>query len=384
MSGVGPGAELAQRLAALRTTAEAHPEGVVDCNIGTPCDPVPAFVTAAVTDAVAASGPYPLSAGSVALRDAARAWIDRRFGVACAPNEVAACVGTKEFVASLPHLLRAGGIVGGERDTVLFPEIAYPTYAVGAQLAGMRAVPVPLGPDWLLDLDAIDPGDAARAAVLWMNVPGNPTAATADAAHFQAVAEWGRAHGVLVVSDECYVEFAPDAHTIAEAGTTGVLALHSLSKRSNFAGMRCGFYAGDADVVAALVAIRREAGLIVATPAQAATIAALGDDAHVREQHARYERRRATVLARLAPHGIEHCGGSMPMYLWLRATDGDGFDLAQRCASAGWLIAPGATFGEAGTPYARIALVQPDEVLHAVLDRFDRDDPGPRPHEVPL
>ena len=371
----------AQRVASLRDLAAAHPNGIIDCNIGTPCDPVPNFVKAAVSDAVGASGPYPLSAGSPAYRGAGAEWMNRRFGLAVEPEAVAACVGTKEFVASLPQYLnmlgRRNGAAG--RDTVLYPAIAYPTYAFGAQFAGCRAVAVPLDQHWQLDLNAISEADARRATVLWINVPGNPTSATASVEVLRAAAEWGRAHGVIVVSDECYVEFAPDAHSILECGSDGVLALHSLSKRSNFAGMRNGLYAGDPALVQQLVQLRREAGLIVPTPAQAAAVAAWSDDEHVGEQRARYERRRAFVLDRLAAHGIEHVGGSMPFYIWLSVTDEaadrfnarDGFDLAARFAEVGWLTAPGATFGTTGTPYVRIAMVQPDDVLLTALDRFD-------------
>ena len=376
-----------RRMSEIRAVAQSHRDGLIDCNIGTPCDPVPDFVREAVSAAVAASGPYPLSAGSSDYRSAAAHWIARRFGVEIDPNAVAACVGTKEFVASLPHYLRilARGTDRDHRDTILFPAIAYPTYAVGAAMAGLRSVPVSLDAQWNLDLSTIDPVDADRALALWVNVPGNPTSATASRQHFDDVVQWGQKHGVLVVSDECYVEYAPEPHTILEAGSEGVLALHSLSKRSNFAGMRNGFYAGDPSLVQQLIDLRREGGLIVPTPMQAGGIAVLADDVHVDEQRLRYERRRTFVIERLAAHGIEHVGGAMPFYLWLVQKSGagtnagestgestsDGFDLAMRFARCGWLTAPGATFGSAGTPYTRIALVQPDHLLLEALDRFD-------------
>lgn len=369
-----------QRIGAIRDLAAAHPDGTIDCNIGTPCDPIPSFVSTAVNDSVAASGPYPLSAGSAAYRSAGTTWMNRRFGTAIEPAAAAACVGTKEFVASLPQYLKMIGAAGErERDTVLYPAISYPTYAFGAQFAGCRAVPVPLDANWQLDLGAISEEDAQRALVLWINVPSNPTSAIGNVEVLKTAAEWGRARGVLVASDECYVEFAPDAHTILEAGSHGVLAVHSLSKRSNFAGMRNGLYAGDPTLVEQLIHLRREAGMIVPTPAQAAAVAAWSDDDHVTQQRARYEQRRTFVLDRLRVHGIEHVGGPMPFYLWLSATPDacdrlgvhDGFDLAERFAEVGWLTAPGATFGVAGAPYVRIAMVQPDDVLLTALDRFD-------------
>ncbi len=360
-----------ERIAAIASLANGHPDGVIDCNLGTPCDPVPSFVADAVRDAVALSGPYPLSAGSLAYREAAVRWSNATFGTSIDTANAGACVGTKEFVASIAAHL--GATQGGDRDTILYPAVSYPTYAVGASFAGCRAVPVAFDDQWLMDFDSIDPHDAQRARILWLNIPGNPTGSVAGLDHLAKAAQWGRSHGVIVISDECYVEYAPEAHSILETGTDGVLALHSLSKRSNFAGMRCGFYLGDQEIVRPLIDLRREAGLIVPTVVQAAAISALGDDVHVREQHERYRHRRDFVLARLALHGIHHVGGPMPFYLWLRHDDPaiGGFELAEYFARAGWLIAPGATFGAAGEPFARIALVQPDEVLHRALDRFD-------------
>ncbi len=278
-----------ERLDALKRLADSLPGGVVDCSIGTPCDPVPEVAMRAATGALTASNGYPPSAGTVALRDAAAGWIGRRFGVDVEPAHVGACVGTKELVASLPHLLR---LRNPGRDTVLYPAIAYPSYEMGAVLGGCRAVPVPLDAQWHLDLDAISDADAARALVLWINEPGNPSASTTDDAYFARVAAWARERGVVVASDECYAEFAPRPATILSSGLDGVLAMHSVSKRSNLAGMRVGFYAGDPDLVTYLVETRKHAGLMAPTMVQAAATAALGDDAHVDVQRARYVERR--------------------------------------------------------------------------------------------
>ena len=228
------------RLAGLAKVAEAHEGGMVDCSIGTPYDPPPP----AVMEALATSGSergYPASAGSPALRVAAADWLTRRFGLdGVDPSAVAACVGTKELVASVPHVL---GLRTPDKDTVLYPAVSYPTYAMGAALAGCRAVPVPAVPGRLggLDLDAIGPGDAARALVLWSNSPSNPTGGLGD---LGAEARWGRAHGVPVFSDECYAEFTWDGppRSVLQHGSDGVVAVHSLSKRSNLAGVRVGFY----------------------------------------------------------------------------------------------------------------------------------------------
>jgi succinyldiaminopimelate transaminase len=359
-----------ERLDALKRLADSLPGGVVDCSIGTPCDPVPVVAAAAAAGALAASNGYPPSAGSPALRDAAAAWIGRRFGVAVEGAHIGACVGTKELVASLPHLLR---MRTPARDTVLYPAIAYPSYEMGAILAGCRAVPVPLDAQWHLDLDAIDADDAARALVLWINEPGNPSASTAAAGYFARVSAWGRRNGVIVASDECYCEFSPEPATILATGLDGVLAMHSVSKRSNLAGMRVGFYAGDPELVTYLVETRKHAGLMAPTMVQAAAAAALGDDAHVDVQRARYAERRALVRHALAPHGLVHDGGDATFYLWMRTTDGadDGWEIAARLAhEAGLLVSPGDLYGALGADHVRIALVQPRDRLELALDRL--------------
>ena len=360
------------RLNALERLADSLPGGVVDCSIGTPCDPVPAVAVRAASAVLASSMGYPASAGSAALRDAAAAWIGRRFGVAVEGAHVGACVGTKELVASLPHLLR---LRNPQRDTVLYPAVAYPSYEMGAVLAGCRAVPVPLDADWHLDLAAIDDADAERALLLWVNEPGNPTSSSASSDELAAVAAWARARGIVVASDECYAEYAPTPATILESGTEGLLAMHSLSKRSNLAGMRIGFYAGDPDLVSYLVETRKHAGLMVPVPMQAAAVAALGDDDHVEAQRARYHERRALALDALAPLGLVHDGGPCLFYLWLRRDDGadDGWEIAAQLAhAAGLLVAPGDLYGAAGADHVRLALVQPRERFELAFDRLAR------------
>jgi succinyldiaminopimelate transaminase len=365
-----------ERLDALARVAAGVDGGLVDCSIGTPCDPVPDFIARAIAAAATASAGYPPSAGSAALRSAAAAWIERRLGVQIEPAHIGACLGTKEFVGGLPHLLhrRDPG-----RDTVLFPAISYPTYAMGATLAGLRAVPVALDDDWHLDLDTVDALDAGRALVLWVNEPGNPTASCADAAHLAKVAAWARERGIVVASDECYVEFAPERVSILSTGTDGVLAVHSLSKRSNLAGLRCGFYAGDTGLVRYLVESRKHWGFMAATPIQAGAASALADDRHVDEQRARYERRRALALTALEPLGLVHDGGPMAFYLWLRSRDGArGWDIAERLAGRGLLVAPGDLYGPGGADHVRLALVQPDDRLELAFARLSPTTEGVR------
>ena len=353
------------RLSALAAVADALPGGVVDLSVGTPCDPPAPAVVAALSSSDTERG-YPPSIGTTALRDAARRWMDRRFGVDVPITQVAACVGTKELVGTLPQWMR---LRSPDRDTVLYPEVSYPTYAMGAILAGCRPVPVPVDADFRLRLDAIDPDDAARALLLWVNSPGNPTGALDDLA---GAAVWGRRHGVPVFSDECYAEFTWDGppRTILEHGLDGLVAVHSLSKRSNLAGLRVGFYAGDADLLTYLQEVRKHVGMLVPGPAQAAGVVALDDDAHVEAQRDRY-RTRLDLLARALSRwaGIDVALPSGGFYLWFRVSDGWGF--AERVARAGGaLVSPGEFYGPRGDHYVRVAVVQPLDRLKLVVERL--------------
>lgn len=362
------------RLDALRRQAAEVDGGIVDLSIGTPCDPVPEAVAAALADAAPRWAGYPSAVGLPPLREAAAGWVERRFGIALDPAHVVACTGTKELVASLPHLLR---LRDPSRDTVLYPAVSYPTYEMGATLAGCRALPVPLTADWHLDLSSVAEEDAARALVLWVNEPSNPTGSAAGAAQLAATVEWARTRGVIVASDECYVEFtysdfgrpAPGATALA-AGPEGVLVVHSLSKRSNMAGYRSGFVAGDGDLVSYLGAVRTHAGRMVPGPVQAASAVAWADDAHVELQQLIYGERRAYAHSRLKAAGLEEAGGGSTFYLWARSTrDEDGWAIATRLAGAGTLVAPGELYGPTGFPYVRVALVQPLERLQLAFDR---------------
>lgn len=367
MTGFVPPAYPYDRLDDLRAIAEKLPGGAIDCSIGTPFDPPPASVIEALATSGAERG-YPPSIGTPAYREAAAGWVQRRLGVALDPaTDLAACIGTKEFVANTPHYLR---LRDPERDTVLYPAVSYPSYEMGATLAGCRAVPVPLDDDWCLDLSAIDPADAARALCLWVNTPGNPAGGLDDLA---AVAAWGRRHGVPVFSDECYVEFTWDgpARTILTEGLEGVISLHSLSKRSNLAGARAGFYAGDTDLVHYLREIRKHTGCLVPGPVQAAAVAAWNDQAHVEAQREIYHRRLEMGIEIFAALGIEAAMPAGAFYLWVAAPDGDAWALASRLAEqAGVIVSPGEFYGSSSAGYVRLAVVQPTERVELALERL--------------
>ena len=360
------------RLDALKKVADALPGGMVDCSVGNPVDPVPEVALEALAAAAALGNTYPPTIGSPDLRGAASRWLLRRGGVDLDPtSEIIACIGTKELVASLPHYL---ALRDPSRDTILYPAVAYPTYEMGATLAGLRSVPVSLHANWHIDLDSISAQDASRALVLWLNYPGNPTSTVAGAAEMARIVEWGRENGVLIASDECYYEFSGQeaAATALGTGNEGVIAVHSVSKRSNLAGFRAGFIAGDKEIVKYLGEVRKHAGLMVPGPVQAAAAAVLDDDEHVDIQRARYSERRALMLDGLARHGLSHEGGSALFYLWLRSNDGvDGWTAAARLAESGLIVAPGDLYGAAGVEHVRLALTQPNERLQLALERLD-------------
>ena len=367
-----------ERLVGAKEKADAHAGGAVDLSIGTPTDPAPAAVVAALATSGAEAG-YPASVGSARYRAAAAGWMERRLGVTVDPSAVFACVGTKEFVSTLPqwlHLRRP------DRDTVLHPAVSYPSYAMGATLAGCRSVEVPLDDGWRLDLSAVDPSDVARALCLWVNSPGNPAGQLDD---LTAAANWGRAHGVPVFSDECYAEYTWDGppRTILATGSEGVVAVHSLSKRSNAAGLRAGFYAGDPALVRYLSEVRKHVGMLVPGPVQAAAAVALDDDDHVDAQRERYRDRLAYFRSLLAALGVEAAPPGGGFYLWAPAPDGNAWAFTERLAAeGGCLVSPGDLYGAAGAGHVRIAVVRPLDCLALVAGRMGLDlPPDPAPFE---
>ncbi len=349
------------RLAPYTAVARAHPDGLVDLSKGTPVDPTPAVVQEALRAAADAPG-YPQTAGTPALRAAICAWLARRLGVTgLDPVAVLPTVGTKELIGLLPTLL---GI--GPGDRVVHPELAYPTYDIGIRLAGAE----PARSD---GLTALGP---ARVALVWVNSPANPTGQVLPVEHLRKVVAWAREHGAIVASDECYIEFGwseapvsvlhPD---VCDGSHDGLLAVHSLSKRSNLAGYRAGFVAGDPVLVRRLLAVRRHAGLIVPAPVQAAMTAALGDDAHVGVQRERYAARRTALIAALPSYGLRIDHSTAGLYLWATAGE-DCWATVARLAELGVLVAPGEFYGPRGRQHVRVSLTAADERIAAAVARL--------------
>ncbi|MFE6973532.1 bifunctional succinyldiaminopimelate transaminase/glutamate-prephenate aminotransferase [Streptomyces sp. NPDC057682] len=349
------------RLAPYKSTAESHPDGIVDLSVGTPVDPVPELIREALVAAADSPG-YPTVWGTAALRDALTGWVERRLGAAGVTHEnVLPVVGSKELVAWLPTQLGLG-----PGDRVAHPRLAYPTYEVGARLCGAEPVVYD-------DPTELDP---AGLKLLWLNSPSNPTGRVLAKDELIRIVAWAREHGVLVFSDECYLELGWEAEPVSVlhpdvcGGTyEGIVAVHSLSKRSNLAGYRAAFVAGDAAVLSELLLIRKHGGMMTPAPVQAATVAALGDDAHVAEQRRRYADRRAALRTALESHGfrIEHSEASL--YLWA-TRDEPCWDTVAHLAELGILVAPGDFYGPAGDRFVRVAFTATDERVAAAVKRL--------------
>lgn len=342
-------------------TARSHPDGIVDLSVGTPVDPTPEVVQEALRAAADAPG-YPVTIGRVETRQACLDWLADSHGVTgLGLDQVLPVIGSKELIGSLAlHL----GL--GPGDLVVFPELAYPTYEVGAALAGARH----LAAD---SLTAIGP---ETPALLWLNSPSNPSGRVLPPEHLRKVVEWCRERGTLLVSDECYVECAWDAEpvsvlhpSICGDSADGILVVHSLSKRSNLAGYRCAFVAGDATVVGELLAVRKNLGLQMPEPQQVAMVAALRDTAHAREQHARYAARRTVLREALERAGFRIDHSEASLYLWATA-DEDCWTTVSRLAEVGVLVAPGAFYGAAGSRHVRVAFTATDERVAAAAERL--------------
>jgi len=334
----------------------------VDLSIGTPVDPTPEVVQAALRSAADSPG-YPVTIGRVETRQACLDWLAGSHGVTgLGLDQVLPVIGSKELIASI-----VGHLGIGAGDLVVFPELAYPTYEVGAALAGAR---------WLAadSLTAVGP---ERPALLWLNSPSNPTGKVLPPDHLRKVVEWCRERGTILVSDECYLECSWEGDAplsvlhpdICGGSTDGILAVHSLSKRSNLAGYRCAFVAGDRALVGELLAVRKNLGLMMPGPQQVAMAAALTDTAHAEEQHARYAARRGVLRTALEGAGFRIDHSEASLYLW-STRDEDCWTTVSWLAERGVLVAPGGFYGRAGGRHVRVAFTATDERVEAAAARL--------------
>ena len=349
------------KLEPYKKTAAAHPDGIVDLSVGTPVDPVPDLIQKALIAAADSPG-YPTVWGTPALRDAITGWVEHRLGArAVTHRHVLPIVGSKELVAWLPTQLGLG-----PGDRVAYPRLAYPTYEVGARLARAEY-------ETYDDPTTLDP---EGLKLLWLNSPSNPTGKVLPKDELTRIVAWAREHRILIFSDECYLELGWEAdpvsvlHPDVNGGSyDGIVAVHSLSKRSNLAGYRAAFLVGDPAVLAPLLEIRKHGGMMTSAPTQAAVVAALGDDTHVQEQRERYLTRRTQLREALVSHGfrIEHSEASL--YLWA-TRDESCWKTVAHLADLGILVAPGDFYGEAGENFVRVALTATDERVQTAVNRL--------------
>jgi succinyldiaminopimelate transaminase len=343
-----------------KARAAAHPDGLVDLSVGTPVDVVPPPVRQALAAAADTPG-YPRTAGTPRLRAAITGWLSATTGVPPDRLGVMPTIGSKELVAGLPSLLGLG-----PRDTVVIPTICYPTYEVGAHLAGASVLRAD-------HPEQVPAGVPVR--LVWVNSPANPSGAVLPAAALRRWVSWVRERDAVLASDECYLTLGWEADPVSALAACGdschrVLAVHSLSKRSNLAGYRAGFVAGDPDLVGELLEVRKHAGLIVPGPVQAAMVAALTDEQHVAAQRERYAARRKLLWSAVTGVGftVEHSAAGL--YLW--ATRGDDcWAEVDWFARRGVLVAPGSFYGPAGQRHVRVALTATDERIAAAVARLE-------------
>ncbi|GGI72400.1 succinyldiaminopimelate transaminase [Pseudarthrobacter scleromae] len=361
-----------EAMAPYAAKAAQHPGGAVNLSIGTPVDPTPALIQDALKAAADAPG-YPTVHGTPALREAIAGWFERRRGVAgLDPRNVMPTVGSKELVAWLPLLL---GLKPG--DVVVRPKVAYPTYDIGATLAGVTSVATD-------NLDELDDATRARVRLIWVNSPGNPTGSVRGVESLKALVQQARELGAVVASDECYAELGWGDWDVQRGGQAvpsildprvaggshqGLLAVYSLSKQSNVAGYRAAFVAGDPGLMPNLVNSRKHAGMIVPYPVQEAMRVALGDDAHVEAQKDLYRGRRERLVPALLDFGLEIKDSDAGLYLWSTAGEST-WDTVARLADRGIVVGPGVFYGEAGNGYIRVALTGTDERVDAAVSRL--------------
>ncbi len=348
-------------LAGAKAKAESHPDGIVNLSVGTPVDPVDPLIREALASVSEVPG-YPTTHGTPELRAAAVGALARRYGVTgLDPAAVLPALGTKEAIAWLPRLLGLGA-----DDLVVIPEVAYPTYEVGALLAGARV----LRADGTMRLGPESP------SLIFINSPSNPTGKVLGIDHLRKVVDFARQRGAIVVSDECYLGLTWEAEAysildprVCDGDHTGLLAVHSLSKTSNLASYRAGFITGDAALVAELLEVRKHAGMIMPFPVQAAMTAALNDDAHENEQRERYRARREVLLPAVRSAGFTVDNSEAGLYLWATREEACR-DTVDWFADRGILVAPGDFYGPGSRRHVRIALTATDERIAAAAARL--------------
>lgn len=340
-------------LAPYGAIARTHPEGAIDLSVGTPVDPTPEFIQSAFKDA-SNSPSYPVTVGTPELRDAITSWAKKTLGVT-GDFGVLPLIGSKEFVAWLPTFIEA--------QSVLYPDVAYPTYLVGALLAEADATAVNL-----------DASQWPAADMAWVNSPSNPTGRVHSEAEFRSAIAWSRKNKSVLVSDECYLEFGDSVQPTSilhytDGDNSNILGVYSLSKRSSMAGYRAAFIIGDPQLIAKILEVRKHAGMMVPLPVQKAMVAALSDDKHVAEQRARYNARRATLVPALVAAGFTIDNSEAGLYIWASRNE-NCWDSVAWLADCGIIATPGIFYGELGSRHIRIAMTATDAQISDAARRI--------------
>ncbi len=342
-------------LAPYAELARKYPQGAIDLSVGTPVDSTPEFIQEAFRSA-SNSPSYPVTVGTQELQSAIRSWAEKTLG-ATGDFGVLPLIGSKEFVAWLPTFL--------ESQSVLYPEIAYPTYLVGSLLAEAEPTAV-----------AIDASSWPAADMAWVNSPSNPSGRVHSESEFRAAIDWSRKSGAVLVSDECYLEFGDSETPTSILKYTGgdnrnILAVHSLSKRSSMAGYRAAFVIGDPLLIAKILEVRKHAGMMVSLPVQKAMIAALSDSSHVTEQRNRYNARRAKLIPALKSAGFEIHNSAAGLYIWATRNE-SAWDSVSWLADIGIIATPGIFYGEKAAQFIRIAMTATDQQISDAADRIQK------------
>jgi succinyldiaminopimelate transaminase len=334
---------------------------VIDFGKGDPNEPTDPAIRRALVAALPERAPYPLAQGLPELREAAAAWVERRFGVALDPDtEIVPTYGSKEAIFSLAQVLVDPR---SEKRVVVHGEPAYPVYERGAVLAGAEVATLPLRREhgFLPDLESVPEELWERTAILWVNYPNNPTGAVAPRSFYDEAAELAARHDFVVASDEAYSELwfdEPPPSALQAADRSRVVLFQTLSKRSSMTGYRSGFVAAPAEVILALKAYRPTVGTAPQEFVQRASVVAWGDERHVEETRARYRAKREVLLPVFAERGWEVVASEATMYLWVAIPTGEaGEAVATRLIEHGIVVAPGTFFGPSGEGYVRFALV---------------------------
>lgn len=371
-----------------RLAADGRP--VHDFSIGDPVEPTPAFIAEAVRAAVPEVSQYPTAAGPRVLREEIARWVGRRLGVEVDPDHhVLPTAGSKEAIFHFPLAIIDPH---GSRRGTIWGDPGYPVYGRGTQLAGGVSDPVVLGPadDWRLPLARLaadEPERLRRTAIAWLNHPHNPTGATIDRAGYAQAIAVAREHGIVLGSDECYVEIhPPDASPppsvlqAADGDLSGIVAAFSLSKRSGMTGYRCGALVGDPELIRMQRLLRPNAGTASPTFIQRAAAVAWADDDHVAERRMIFHAKRHVLEAFFSEVGIVPSGSQATFYLWVPAPGGDDAAYAEALLRHRVVVSPGRAFGEGGRGWLRLALV-PDLVgcRAAVASWRDAIDAGSLP-----